>query len=170
MQAIETAWRQWFGQFAPYVFTEGELVEDPANTLYPRITFSYQMGDFAVNTLTTFQVWTWSHNNAELWSVCDKIAAAVPVEAGTAIIIPGEVYHEYRNPVTGVWTRFEVADFQVIADQFAPTPIEWRRVERESAGGIEIWRGSPFLTPSPKDEPLSRAMYGTLQARYLNII
>lgn len=170
IQSIEIAWRNWFLQFAPFVFTDGELIQDPNNSLYPRITFSYSLTDVFVNSLTTYQVWTYSHNNAELWTVCDKIAEAVPVETGTEIIIPGETYFEYLNPITEFWVEFEITDFQSIADEFAPTAIEWRRVESESAGGINIKRGTPFLTPSPKDEELSRAMYGTLQARYLNII
>lgn len=170
MQVIEIAWKQFFRQFAPHVFTEGELVQDSTNTLYPRITFSYQMGEYFTNTLTTFQVWTWGFNNTQLWSVCDKIAEAVPIESGTALTISGKIYHEYFNPETDTWEQFEVADFQAIADRYFPLIIEWRRVESDSAGGIEIWRGNPFLTPSPKDEPLSRVMYGTLQARYLNII
>lgn len=170
MQQIAFAWQRFFEQFVPYAFSEGDLIQDPDNVLYPRITYSYAVGDFFVNTLTTMQIWDWGHNSARLFEVCDRIAEAIPVESGTSIIIPGEIYHEYRNPITGVWTRFEVADFQSIADQFAPIPIEWRRVESESAGGIEMWRGSPFLTPSPKDEAMSRVMYGTLQARYLTTV
>lgn len=169
MQAIEIAWKQFFEQFVPHVFTEGELVQDLSNTLYPRITFSYQVGEYFANTLVTFQVWTWSHNNAELWSVCNRISDAVPIEAGTMLNIPGETYHEYYDPLSG-WARFEIGEFQSIADRFAPQSVEWRKVESKSAGGIEIWRGSPFLTPSPKDEAMSRVMYGTLQARYLNTI
>lgn len=170
MQAVETAWKQWFSQFAPHVFTEGELVQDPTNTLYPRITFSYSMADFFVNTMTTFQVWTWSHNNAQLWEVCNKITEAVPVESGTGITIPGEVYHEYLNPDTSAWERFNIMEFQSIADRLAPIPVQWRRMEDNSVGGIEIRRGTPFLTPSPKDEVLSRVMYGVLQAQYLTIV
>lgn len=171
MQVIETAWKQFFSQFAPYVFTEGELIQDPNNILYPRITFSYSMGDFFDNTITTFQVWDWSHNNSGLWAVCDKISQAIPVESGTEITIPGETYFEYLNPDTWVWIRFDNAsDFQAIADKFAPQTVEWRTVEKETSGAIEIKRGTPFSTPSPKDEAMSRCQYGTLQARYLNTI
>lgn len=170
MQAIAFAWQSFFEQFAPYVFSDGDLIDDPRNIKYPRITYSYTVGDFFVNTLTTFQVWDWSHNNNSVFSVCDKIAAAVPAESGTTIIIPGETYHEYLNPITDMWTEFEIADFQSIADEFAPKAVKWRRTKIESAGGIEIRRGTPFLTPRTSDEQLSRIMYGTLQARYLNTI
>lgn len=170
MQQIAFAWQSFFEQFAPYVFSEGDLIDDPTNVLYPRITYSWSMGDVFTNTLTTFQVWDYSFNNARVLEVCGKITEVVPIESGTAIIIPGEVYHEYRNPITGIWQRFEIGDFQSIADQFAPTPIEWRRVEGKSAGEIAIWRGSPFLTPRPSDEALSRIMYGTLISRHRTII
>lgn len=170
MQYIETAWKQFFLQFVPHVFTEGELVEDPDNKLYPRITFSYQIGDFLTNTLTTFQVWTWSHNNSDLWAVCDKIAEEVPVECGTDINIAGGIIYEYKHPVNNNWIQFNIEDFQAIADAFPDKEIQWRKIESNSSGGINIYRGSPFLTPSPKDEAMSRVMYGTLTARYLNIV
>lgn len=170
MQAIAFAWQAFYGQFAPYVFSDGDLIEDPQNTKYPRITYSYQVSDFFNNSLSTFQVWDYGFNNARLFEVCDKISLAVPVQSGTEIIIPGETYFEYLNPISGFWVRFEIADFQEIAEEFAPKVIEWRRVETDTSGAIEIHRGSPFLTPSPKDEQLSRAMYGTLISRYLTTI
>lgn len=170
MQAVANAWHGFFEQFAPFVYSDGDLIDDPTNVKYPRITYSYSVTDAFTNSLTIFQVWDWSFNSARLFSICNAIAEAVPIEVGTAIFIPGEIYHEYKNPITGIWTRFEIGDFQSIADEFAPTPIEWRRVESESAGGIEIRRGSPFLTPRTSDEPLSRIVYGTLTSRYLNII
>jgi len=169
MQAIESAWKEFFNQFAPYVYTEGELVDDPLNELYPRITFSYQMGDYFNQTLTTFQVWTWSHNNSQLWEVCNKISNSIQVESGASITIPGRIFYEYRNPDTGNWIEFDIDEFQNIADMLAPNPVEWKKIELNSAGAIEIWRGNPFLTPSPKDNPLSRVQYGTLICRYLNI-
>lgn len=170
MQAVANAWQGFFEQFAPFVYSDGDLIDDPTNVKYPRITYSYSVTDAFINSLTVFQVWDWSFNSARLFSICNAIAEVVPVEAGTAIFIPGEVYHEYKNPITGIWSRFEIGDFQAIADQFAPTLIEWRRVEKESAGQLSIWRGSPFLTPRASDEPLSRIMYGTLACRYRTIV
>ena len=170
MQAIERAWTDFFRQFAPHVFAEGELIEDPDNTLYPRITYSYQTADYFVNTLTTFQVWDWSHSDNTLLGICNKIAEAVPIGMGAVLAIPGEIRHEYFDPASGLWTEFDLAEFQTLADSLAPDDIVWREVESGSAGGIEIWRGSPFLTLSPKDEAMSRVRYGTLQARYLNTI
>lgn len=170
MQQIAIAWQSFFEQFTPYVYTDGQFIDDPTNILFPRITYSYSISDTFQNTLTTFQVWDWSFNDSRIWEICNKIAEAVPVEVGTEIIISGETYFEYLNPTTGVWTRFEVGDFQAIADQFAPAPIEWRKVERESAGGINIKRGSPFLTPRISDDVMLRIMYGTMTARYINII
>lgn len=164
MQAIETAWKKWFEKFAPYVFTEGELVEDPSNTLYPRITFSYQMGDFAVNTITSFQVWTWSHNNSQLWEVCNKISEYVPVLAGTKIYIPGETYFEYKLK-DGTTGRVDTAE-EINKIMETESGVKWWTVTDRTAGELTLWRGDPFLTPSPKDEALSRVMYGTLQTRY----
>lgn len=182
MKQIANAWKEFFKQFAPYAFAENEIIadetgqqiNDPNNVLYPRITYSYKVGNFLKDDIITFQVWDWAHGNDILLSVCDKIAAAVPVEIGTRITIPGETYLEYRHPDTGQWIRFGIEEFNSIAqwhaDRKPPVIVDWHRVEKESVGELTVWRGSPFLTPSPKDEPLSRAMYGTLQARYRTIV
>lgn len=170
MQAVANAWQGFFEQFAPFVYSDGDLIDDPTNVKYPRITYSYSVTDAFTNSLTVFQAWDWSFNSARLFSICNAIAEAVPIISGTAIIILAQTYYEYLNPNTGIWTMFDVADFQTIADEFAPTPIEWRRIEGKSAGDINIWRGTPFLVPRTSDENLLRIMYGTLACRYLTII
>lgn len=170
MQNIEQAWKEFFKQFTDNVFTENEYIEDTEYKHFPRITFSYQIGDYFDNTLATFQVWTYSFNNAQLFHICDKIAKAIPVESGANIEINTDETYEYKHPVTGAWIMFELSEFDDIAAQFPNDVIEWRKNAGKSVGAIEVWRGNPFMTPSPKDEPMLRVSYGTLQARYLNTV
>ena len=170
MQAIELVWKRFFEQFVPFVYNEGELIKDPENIMYPRITYSYQVGDFFSDILTVFQVWSWSHNNNELLSVCNQIAKAIPVASGASISIRDDTRYEYFDPATLDWIPFDIAEMQDIAERLSPDEVDWREVEGQTAGAIEIWRGSPFLTPSPKDEVMSRCMYGTLACRYLNTL
>lgn len=168
MQAIETAWRKFYGQFAPHVFPGTDLIQDPTNTLYPRITFTYQVGDFLDNTVSTFEVWDWSHNSARVWDICNAIADAVPVGSGTGLDIPLGTHFEYAL-ADGTTGRVETAE--EMNDVIRREDVaSWQEVSKGSAGSIEIWRGTPFLQPSPKDEPLLRVMYGILQAQYVNIV
>lgn len=168
MQAIETAWKQFFLQFTPYVFADNELIQDPRNILYPRITFSYSMGDYFTNTLTTFQVWDWGFNLGRLWDICNAIAATVPVESGTGLTISSGIYFEYVLS-DGTMGRTDTAEEmnEVIRNNDVES---WQEIREKIVGAIEIKRSTPFLTPRTSDEQLSRIMYGTLQARYLNII
>lgn len=174
IQQIEQAWRGWFLKFAPFVYTEGELIQDPNNELYPRITFSYSTADYFVNTLTAFQVWDWGRDSTRLNAACDKIALAVPVMAGASLEIETKEHLEYLHPDTNEWVWFTMDEWNTIVDwHFNRIPrltVNWRHEEGSKAGAIEIWRGTPFLTPSTKDEVMSRVMYGTLVSRYLNIV
>lgn len=165
MQAIENAWRNWFLQFVPFVFPEGEIIDDPTNTLYPRITHSAGIGESLQNTLVTVILWDWGHNSDRLLAIHGMIDKAVPALSGTDLIIPSETYFEYRDPVAGLWKRFELSEFQNLADQFAPNPVEWRRVKSGSDQIISIWRDTTYSQPYPQDERLSRARLIRLHVR-----
>lgn len=165
MQAIETAWRNWLLQFAPFVFSSGDLIQDPNEELFPRITYSAGITEALENGLVTVILWDKSFNEARIWEMHSKIDKAVPAISGTALIIATEPYFEYFNPATGIWTKFELAEFQEIADRFAPAPIEWRKVEAGNKQEISIWRDTTYSQPYPQDEQLIRARYIRLQVR-----
>lgn len=179
MQAIETAWKNWFGKFAPYVFTDsemvigdnGEYIQDPNNVLYPRITFTYMRGTKQSPGNVTFQIWTWSHNNAQLWDVSNKISEHIGPDGGQKIELFSVAYFEYQNPITKEWFRFESAsDFQEIVERFPGYTVQWHKIEGESLGGFLVWRTGNWMQPSPKPQALSRVYYSVIQMNDWTII
>lgn len=183
MQAIETAWKQFFLQFVPYVFNEGELVydedgiiQDPENKLYPRITFDYSMGETFSKSLVTFKIWDYSPNNSGVWAVGEKLAKAIPSMGRNNLAIPADVIYEYKNPQNGTWVEFQQDKFQEIWDFWIKElndpnfKLEWRSRTMSNTGEISFWRSTPFLQPIRQDEPYTKMVLSQLETTYLTTI
>lgn len=165
MQQIETAWRNWLLQFAPYVFSSGDLIQDPREELFPRITYSYGITEALENGLMTVILWDKSFNDTRIWEMHNKIDIAVPALSGTALIIATKPYYEYFNPDIGEWERFDLSEFNNIADRLSPNTVEWRKVEGGNKQDINIWRDTTYSQPYPQEEQHIRARLIRLHIR-----
>lgn len=165
MQAIETAWKQFFGQFAPFVFSDGDYFQDPNDVMFPRLTYSAGITETLNNGLVTVILWDKSFNDSRIWEMHKKIDEAIPALSGSTLLIPSESYFEYQDPISGLWQRFEQSEFQDIADRFAPVPVEWRKISGGQKQEITIWRDTTYSQPYRQDEILIRARLIRLHVR-----
>lgn len=150
MLELQNTLLDWFRQFCPRVFIEGEdRIEDGAMdiTKMPLISFNYSTSDFAENTMMTFNVWTYSINWIECLSIENKMAQALPSQGDEIFDITSGTKYEYRNPGTGLWIEFDLADTARIAQEIWDRyrqELEYREIPGESRGAIQLRRGNPF--------------------------
>lgn len=175
MLELQNALTNFFKRFTPNVMITGEDRLEDGNmdvSKMPLISFSYGTSDFAQNTMMTFNIWSHSTNWIEALSIEEQIAQAVPSNSATVFNISSGSTFEYRDPGTGQWIEFDLADVQRIAQEIWDrygTALDWRETPGKTRGGIWLQRGNPFTYSVPDPEFMIKRRAGNIIIRSFTI-
>lgn len=79
----------FWGQYGIPVYEQGQANVMVSGRLepapFPYITYSFSIGEYGANDISTAQVWTRSTGNAQLFEILEKISEAIPVAQWTRI-------------------------------------------------------------------------------------
>lgn len=164
----------WFRQFTPNVWVYGdEYDEDPITggkklKPMPLISFGYPTGEFATNTMMTFNIWDSSVNWINVLSIENRITKALPSRSGVTFDIIGGTTLKYLDPGTGQWIPFTMEELPGIAQRIRKEykqDVQTKSFPGESRGGIWLQRGTPFTQSIADPDNLIKRRTGNIIVR-----
>lgn len=161
--------QNFYGQFTEHVFLDA-LVDDPTGILLPRITYNFSSSNWGEPNMSTFNIWSRSLNNNELYTIAKRIEKALPAYGSTPIVVYSSGGYEFFNMQSQQWQEIALDEFQTwfkwhLDSGFPSDQFQWRAMESKKIGQVELSRATPFMQSRPSDERNILVMYGVINMR-----